>query len=108
MLALAVPSDSIGPAIGDLDVIPATRDWTVTLVGAAQTTVVGHESSWDAATGSRIWEYNRKIGDTQAVLFTAVAQAESRDLDGKASAVKGSAKPRSKGRPPRRRGRAGA
>jgi len=43
---------SIGPAIGELDVIPASRDWTVTLVGAAQTTAVGHESTWDPATGS--------------------------------------------------------
>ncbi|HEX7396696.1 MAG TPA: DUF5110 domain-containing protein, partial [Propionibacteriaceae bacterium] len=43
---------SIGPAIGELDAIPATRDWTVTLVGATQTTVVGHDSVWDPATSS--------------------------------------------------------
>lgn len=43
---------SIGPAIGELDVIPAVRDWTVTLVGAAQTSVAGHESTWDPKTGS--------------------------------------------------------
>jgi hypothetical protein len=43
---------SIGPAIGELDVIPAMRDWTVTLVGAAQTTVVDHESDWDPVTAS--------------------------------------------------------
>jgi alpha-glucosidase (family GH31 glycosyl hydrolase) len=43
---------SIGPAIGELDVIPAVRDWTVTLVGAAQATVVGHDSVWDPATSS--------------------------------------------------------
>jgi len=52
-------------------------------------------------------EYQETVNKARA-LFTAVAQAESRDLDGKASPVKGSAKPRSKGRPPRRRGRAGA
>ncbi|MHB1009568.1 MAG: glycoside hydrolase family 31 protein [Propionibacteriaceae bacterium] len=43
---------TIGPAVGNLDVIPAVRDWTVTLVGAARTTAVGHDSTWDAATGS--------------------------------------------------------
>jgi hypothetical protein len=43
---------TIGPATGELDVIPAEREWTVTLVGAAQTTVEGHEARWDAATGS--------------------------------------------------------
>lgn len=43
---------SIGPTVGDLDVVPQVRDWTVTLVGAAPTTVVGHVADWDARTAS--------------------------------------------------------
>lgn len=43
---------TIGPATGDLDVIPAQRTWTVTLVGATRMTVEGRESTWDAANGS--------------------------------------------------------
>jgi hypothetical protein len=43
---------TIGPASGALDVIPAERDWTVTLVGAARTTVEERDSAWDADTGS--------------------------------------------------------
>jgi anthranilate synthase component I len=49
-------------------------------------------------------EYQETVNKARA-LFTAVAQAESRDLDTKASAVRGSGAAR---RSPRRRGRAGA
>jgi anthranilate synthase component 1 len=47
-------------------------------------------------------EYQETVNKARA-LFTAVAQAESRDLDGKASAVKGSERTGARRRAPRRR-----
>ena len=49
-------------------------------------------------------EYQETVNKARA-LFTAVAQAESRDLDGKASPVRGAEPVRARRR---RRGRAGA
>lgn len=44
---------TIGAAQGDWGgVVPATRDWTLVLVGAEQVEVEGYETSWDEATGS--------------------------------------------------------
>ncbi len=43
---------TIHPAEGDLDVVPAQRSWTVTVVGAVRTTAVGRSSTWDPTTCS--------------------------------------------------------
>ncbi|GAA1377132.1 glycoside hydrolase family 31 protein [Luteococcus sanguinis] len=44
---------TIHPAEGNLDVVPATRDYRVVLFGAAPAAVQGHESVWDESTGSQ-------------------------------------------------------
>ena len=62
---------SIGPAIGDLTVIPAVRDWTVTLVGATRTTVVDRESTWDPGTGSLTVHLGRVAADETADVWFA-------------------------------------
>jgi hypothetical protein len=72
---------SIGPAIGELDVIPATRDWTVTLVGATQTTVVGHDSVWDAATSSLTVHLGPvPAGESVAVTFAGPLTLSDNDV----------------------------
>ena len=43
---------TIHPAEGELDVIPATRTWTVTLVGAERASVEDHPAAWDEVTAS--------------------------------------------------------
>ncbi len=43
---------TIHPAEGELDVVGSQRHWTVTLVGAAETTADGLESTWDPLTTS--------------------------------------------------------
>jgi hypothetical protein len=72
---------SIGPAIGELDVIPATRDWTVTLAGATQTTVVGHDSVWDAATSSLTVHLGPvPAGESVAVTFAGPLTLSDNDV----------------------------
>lgn len=72
---------SIGPSVGDLEIIPATRDWTVTLVGASQTTAIGYESSWDPAIASLTVHLGEvPAGDPITVQFAGQLQLSDNDV----------------------------
>lgn len=72
---------TIGPTSGDLDVIPAEREWTVTLVGAGRTTVEGGDSWWDAATGSLTVSLGAvPVGEAVTVIFAGPLTLSDNDV----------------------------